>query len=174
MTTTHPLGEIIRDDDGRVGLRFERTLSHPPQRVWQALTDSDQLRHWMPCDIVGPREDGAEIMVPFWDDVAAKYSLEDPVLPGRIVTWDPPHRFAWEWDDELISFLLEPEAGGTRLTLTVRIGTKAPGADKVAAGYHVCLDQLAALVDTGSAPPFIDADPSPYEAIYGPIADRLK
>jgi len=173
MTATQPLGEILRDDDGRVGLRFERTLSHPPERVWRALTESDQLRHWMPCDIVGPREQGAEVMVPFWDDVAAKYAIEDPILTGRIVTWDPPSRFVWEWDDELLTFVLEPDGAGTRLILTVRIGTKAPGAGLVAAGYHVCLDQLGALVDTGEAPPFIDADASPFEALYLPMADRL-
>jgi uncharacterized protein YndB with AHSA1/START domain len=173
MTSTHPLGDILRDDDGRVGLRFERLLSHPPERVWRALTESDQLRHWMPCDIVGPREEGAEVLVRFWDDVAAIHAIEDPILTGRIVTWDPPSRFVWQWDDELLTFVLEPHAGGTRLTLTVRIGTKAPGAPLVAAGYHVCLDQLVTLVDTGDAPPFIEADASGYEAIYLPIADRL-
>jgi uncharacterized protein YndB with AHSA1/START domain len=172
MTTDprHPLGQLEHSGDGK-RLRFERQLAHPPERVWRALTESDELRHWMPCDIVGPREAGAEVVVPFWDDVAEKYSIEDPVLSGRIVTWEPQRRFAWEWDDELLTFDLEPSDAGTRLTLVVRLGSKSPGADKVLAGYHVCLDQLVALVDTGSAPPFIDADPAPYEALYAGVAD---
>lgn len=165
----HPLGRLVLDG-GRGSLHFERHLAHPPARVWQALTESDQLRHWMPCDIVGPREEGAEVVVPFWDDVAEKHSIEDPVLTGRIVTWDPPHRFAWQWDDELLTYDLEATATGTRLTLVVRLGTKSPGADLVLAGYHVCLDQLVSLVDTGSAPPFLDADPAPYEALYAGVA----
>lgn len=170
MTTPeHPLGQIIRREGG-VGLRFEREMAHPPERVWRAITESDELRHWMPCDIVGPREPGAEVMVPFWDDVTAKYSIEDPVLTGRIVTWDPHRTFAWEWDDELLTFELEPTATGTRLTVDVRLGSKGPGADKVAAGYHVCLDQLMVLVATGTAPAFIDADPAPYELLYAPLA----
>jgi uncharacterized protein YndB with AHSA1/START domain len=172
MTATdprHPLGQLIHSDDGP-HLRFERDLAHAPERVWRALTESDDLRHWMPCDIVGPREAGAEVVVPFWDDVAEKHSIEDPVLAGRIVTWEPHTRFAWEWDDELLTFDLEPTPTGTRLTLEVRLGSKGPGADLVLAGYHVCLDQLVTLVDTGTAPPFVDTDPAPYEALYAGTA----
>lgn len=165
---THPLGQIRRDADG-VSLRFERELGHPPERVWRALTESDQLRHWMPCDIVGPREAGADIVVPFWDDVAEKYAIEEPILSGRIVTWDPYETFAWEWDDELLTYELEPSRSGTRLVLVVRLGTKGPGADKVGAGYHTCLDQLVALVETDDPPPFIEADPTPYEIEYAAL-----
>ncbi|MEZ5176774.1 MAG: SRPBCC family protein [Acidimicrobiales bacterium] len=168
MTPTHPLGQIVRDDAG-VSLRFERHLTHPPARVWRALTESDQLRHWFPADIVGPREEGAEVVVPFWDDVAAKFSIDDPVLTGRIVTWDPPHRFAWEWEDEVLTYDLEPLEGGTRLTLQVRIGSRSPGADQVGAGYHMCLDQLVTLVETGTAPPFIDLEQDTYVADYAAI-----
>lgn len=170
---THPLGEVFRHDDGRPGLRFERVFSHPPQRVWRALTESDQLRHWMPCDIVGPREEGAEVMAPFWDDVVEKHSIEDPVLTGRIITWDPPSRFVWQWDDEVLSFDLAPSEAGTRLTLTVRLGERSPGAALVGAGYHVCLDQLVDLVETGAPKPFIETDAERFVAQYEPLAARI-
>jgi uncharacterized protein YndB with AHSA1/START domain len=165
----HPLGQIVRDD-AVVSLHYERHLSHPPERVWRALTESDDLRHWMPCDIVGPREAGAEVIVPFWDDVVDRYEIENPVLTGRIVTWDPHRSFAWEWDDELLTYELEPTDTGTRLTLVVRLGQNSPGADKVAAGYHVCLDHLIALVDTEAPRSLVDADPSALEALYLPQA----
>jgi uncharacterized protein YndB with AHSA1/START domain len=167
----HPLGQIKRDGDV-VSLHFERQLSRSPERVWRALTESDQLRYWFPCDIDGPREADAEVVVPFWDDVAAKYEIEDPVLAGRIVTWDPYRTFAWEWDDELLTYELEPSPGGTRLTLVVRLGSKGPGADKVGAGYHTCLDHLVALVETDDPPPFIDADPGPYEIMYAALDEK--
>jgi uncharacterized protein YndB with AHSA1/START domain len=168
----HPLGEILRDGGG-YALRYERRLSHQPERVWRALTESDQLRHWFPADIVGPREEGAELVVPFWDDVAAKYSIEKPVLTGRIVTWDPPHRFAWLWDDELLTFDLDALDGGTRLTLTVRLSPSGPGADNVGAGYHVCLDQLVVLVETDDPPPFLDQDAGRYEPAYAKLLAEL-
>lgn len=169
MTPRHPLGRLLRDGD-RVGLRFERDLAHPPERVWRALTESDDLRHWMPCDIVGRREAGAAIRLPFWPDVAAKHQIEDADLPGRILTWDPPHTFAWRWDTDDLIFELTPTATGTRLVFTTWIG-RTPGVELTAAGYHVCFDQLVTLLDDGSAPPFVDVDPSPYEALYAPFAE---
>lgn len=167
MTSTpdHPLGQIVVEGDA-TRLRFARDLGHPPERVWRAITESDQLRHWMPCDLVGPREEGAELVVPFWDDVAERHAIAEPVLHGRIITWDPPRRFVWEWEDELIAFDLEPQGEGTRLLLEVRLSPKGPGADKVGAGYHVCLDQLVALVETDDPPPFLERDPTPYEVAY--------
>lgn len=172
MTPRHPLGQILRDDDS-LQLRYQRDLSHPPERVWRALTESDQLRHWMPCDIIGPRQAGAELSVVFWDDIADKHGIDEPVLTGRIVTWDPPRCFAWTWDDELLTFDLAPLDGGTRLTLTVRLSSKGPGAALAGAGYHTCLDQLVALVETDNPPPFIDQDGSRYEPDYAALVDRL-
>lgn len=163
---THPLGEIVRRSDGTTSLRFERELAGSAERVWRALTESDQLRHWMPCDIVGPREAGADVTAPFWDDVVRRFGIEDTVLSGRIVTWDPPSTFAWEWDDELLTFSLEPNPTGTHLTLRVDSGDKSPEVHQAAAGYHMCLDQLCTLVDTDNPPRFIDADPSRYEVAY--------
>ena len=56
--TDADLGELVRDGE-RVGLRFVRVYPHPVERVWRALTESDQLRYWLPCDIVGERRPGA-------------------------------------------------------------------------------------------------------------------
>jgi uncharacterized protein YndB with AHSA1/START domain len=170
MTPDHPLGEVLRDGD-TMGLRFERRLAHPPERVWRALTESDQLRHWMPVDIVGERREGAEIELPFWPDVVDKYTIEDTTLPGRILTWDPPSTFAWKWDTDTLIFELHPIDIGTRLVLTTWVVDTSAGVHKTAAGYHVCLDQLVALVDTDDPPPFIDGDPAPYEQQYATLID---
>jgi uncharacterized protein YndB with AHSA1/START domain len=165
----HPLGQLVRDGD-RIGLRFERDLAHPPERVWRALTERDELRHWMPCDMVGERAAGAEIRLPFWPDVAAEHGIEQPDLPGRIITWDPPRTFVWMWDTDELRFELTPTDAGTRLVFTTWID-KTPGVELTAAGYHVCFDQLAALLDDGAAPPFVEADPSAYERLYAPFAE---
>jgi uncharacterized protein YndB with AHSA1/START domain len=161
------LGKLVRDGD-RIGLRFERELAHSPERVWQAITESDQLRHWMPCTIDGPREAGAEVSVPFAPDVVTKYEIAEPVMSGRIVTWDPPRAFSWMWDTDTLIFELTSVPSGTRLVLTTWI-TQGPSLDQIAAGYHVCLDQLERLVDTDSPPPFIDQEPDP--AAYADLAE---
>lgn len=167
---SHSLGEIVRHSGGDTSLYFERQVARSPERVWRALTESDQLRHWMPCDIVGHREARADVAAPFWDDVVAKYGIENTVLTGRIVTWNPPSTFAWEWDDEVLTYHLEPTPGGTQLKLNIDLGSKGPDVHLVAAGYHTCLDQLTTLVDTNDAPPFIEADPSKYESLYAELA----
>lgn len=35
--------------DGRLALRFERTLAHPIERVWRALSEPDELGAWFPA-----------------------------------------------------------------------------------------------------------------------------
>ena len=41
--------EILKDGETWT-LVFVRELRHPPTKVWQALTDPDQLREWAPFD----------------------------------------------------------------------------------------------------------------------------
>lgn len=168
----HRLGAFLRDGD-RIGLRYERHLRHPPERVWRALTESDSLQHWLPCDIVGPRQAGAAIELPFWPAVVDTYHIDQPVHPGRILTWDPPRVFAWQWDRDTLRFELQPDGEGTRLVFTTWLEDLSAGPASTAAGYHVCLDQLVALVDHGIAPPFTEADPSAYEVAYAAIAPEV-
>lgn len=163
------LGEVLRDGD-RVGLRYERHLAHPPERVWRAITESAELHHWMPCDIVGERAEGAEITLPFWPEVRAAHpeaveAEQAGDLRGRITTWDPPRVFAWTWDTDALHFELSPLGSGTRLVFTTWIG-ETPGLASTAAGYHVCFDQLVGLVDHGRGGTVVDGDPRALEATY--------
>jgi uncharacterized protein YndB with AHSA1/START domain len=151
-------GEVLRDGE-RIGLRFVRWFAHSVERVWAALTESDQLQFWMPCDIVGERRAGADITLPFWPAQVEKYRLEETTLTGRIEVWDPPTVFQWTWSGDILRFELKPTDGGTTMTFTTWLQSRdldeAAGA---AGGYHVCLDQLRVLLDTGSAPSLIDSD----------------
>jgi uncharacterized protein YndB with AHSA1/START domain len=171
MTTDQPLGAVIRDGD-RTGLRYLRTLRHPPERVWQALTQSQHLASWMPADLVGERRAGATIAVRFWPEIVAKYGIEDPSLPGRILVWNPPRVLEWTWDVDLLRWELEPLSDGTELTFTTWLGESDAEGDgdgdlvPTAAGYHLCLDHLIALLDGEQPAPIAHADPVPVEARY--------
>ena len=150
MDTTTTLG-TVRQRDGAWELHFERHLTHPPEKVWRAITESEHLRHWLPCDIVGDRHAGAALTLPFWPEVVEKYQIDEPVLPGRIEAWDPPHVFEWMWDADRLRFELEPAGDGTRLRFTTWIAGDEALAIDSSAGYHVCFDRLTALVDDGPA-----------------------
>ncbi len=46
-------GAQVRKDGEKWTLTLVRELRHPPERVWQALTDPAQLREWAPFEADG-------------------------------------------------------------------------------------------------------------------------
>jgi hypothetical protein len=42
MNPDHPLRQVLQEGD-TIGLRYERHLMHPSERVWRALTESEQF-----------------------------------------------------------------------------------------------------------------------------------
>jgi uncharacterized protein YndB with AHSA1/START domain len=80
----------------------------PPDEVWDALTDPDQLEEWFANDVeLDPREGGAGIFR--WDDGEEKHAT--------IVVAEPPERLVLDWDDGdgEVEFTLEETEQGTRL-----------------------------------------------------------
>jgi uncharacterized protein YndB with AHSA1/START domain len=146
-TNDTTMATVLRDGD-RLGLRYHRRLAHRPEKVWRAITESEHLRHWMPCDIVGERRAGADVELPFWPDHVEKYEIDEPVLAGRINVWEPPHTFEWAWGGDVLLFELAPVDEGTDLTFTTWFAdSDGQAASNAAGGYHVCLDHLARLLD---------------------------
>ena len=144
----------------RTGLRFVRRFDHPVERVWSAITESEDLRAWLPCDIVGERRAGAEIRLPFWPAQVEKYEIDEPVLTGRIEVWDPPRLFQWTWGGDVLRFEVEPEGeSSTVLRFTTWLETADPESTvSTAAGYHICFQVLRTWLDTGTATPLAEAD----------------
>ncbi|MBL8774467.1 MAG: SRPBCC domain-containing protein [Acidimicrobiales bacterium] len=165
---TAPIATVL-NDEGRLGLQYTRRLAHPPEKVWRALTESEHLVHWMPCDIVGERRAGATLELPFWPSVVEQYPDDTPLLRGEILDWDPPRRFHWTWDGDVLLWELHPTDGGTVLTFTTWLGSEDPKVVTGAgAGYHVCLDLLAALLDGSPVEQGIaSADTTEWERRYG-------
>jgi uncharacterized protein YndB with AHSA1/START domain len=161
-----PLAKVL-DDDGRLGLQYRRRLAHPPEKVWRAITESEHLRHWLPCDLRGERRAGAALELPFWDDHVEQYDLETPTLHGEILAWDPPRLFEWTWDTDHLRWELDADEEGTTLTFTTWMGDPDPeGLANAGAGYHVCLDHLAALLDEAPLGRLVDSDVAPIEVEY--------
>ena len=119
-------------------LVFERQLSHPVDRVWQAITERDELGHWFPSKVVVDElAAGAEMSFEF-----ENMPLDAPsTMAGRVTEFDPPRVFAFYWGEDHLRFELDPVDGGCALRLTVALGTLDKAA-RDAAGWHVCLDRL--------------------------------
>jgi uncharacterized protein YndB with AHSA1/START domain len=125
-------------DRARPAVRFERQLADPPQVVWRALTEREQLRFWFPCDVIvsgGRWEVGAAITFP--------HLRRDITLTGEVLEVDEPNVLAFTWGEDTLRFELSAEDDGTRLVL---IDELPPGwAARNAAGWEQCLDRLAGV-----------------------------
>ena len=113
-----------------------RELRHAPDKVWQALTDPEQLREWAPFDADGNLgRAGATVRL-------TTVGAQSPhVAETRVTRAEPPRVLEYTWGGFDMRWQLEPISGGTRLTLWTNIDKRfiAMGA----AGWHVCFDVLA-------------------------------
>jgi uncharacterized protein YndB with AHSA1/START domain len=146
------------EDGGRPSVRFERTYSHPIERVWTAITDPVELRSWFPSSVlIEPRVGG---VVTFSDDPYA----EDTT--GTVLAYEPPARLAFTWGADELYFDLEVLGPGEcRLTL-VNVLAERDAAARNAAGWTVCVGELDKLLaGTPGDGPHSDSVP-PFAPIY--------
>src|SRR6516225_5200708 len=125
------LGTLAKAGD-QWTLTFTRRLSHPPEKVWRAVTEPEHLAAWFPQEIVGDRRPGAHLR--FVSSVGDGFS-------GEMLVFDPPSIMELTWGTDRLRIELQPDDNGTLLTLTdvfSDLGTAA----RDAAGWHECLDRL--------------------------------
>lgn len=116
-----------------------RQLRHAPVKVWDALTDPEQLRQWAPFDASGNLGQ-AGVSVQLTTVGAPMLSVSETIVTRS----NPPHELIYNWGANDMRWVLEPENGGTRLTLWTSIDRRyiAMGA----AGWHLCFDVLDHLL----------------------------
>ena len=128
-------GADIEKEGDKWTLVLVRELSHPPAKVWRALTEPEHLREWAPFD--SDRNLGT-VGAARLTTVGAPAPL---VTETQIKRADPPRALEFNWGGFDIRWELEPlGSSGTRLKLWHNINRRfiAMGA----AGWHICLDVL--------------------------------
>jgi uncharacterized protein YndB with AHSA1/START domain len=123
----------VRKDAEKWTLILVRELGHPPEKVWQALTDPAHLREWAPFEVDANL--GAT-----GTTVNLTWVSTQNTLPTRVTRAEAPE--VLEYGD--MRWQLEPLHGGTRLTLWHSIDRRfvAWGA----AGWHISFDVLDRLL----------------------------
>jgi uncharacterized protein YndB with AHSA1/START domain len=120
--------------DGHAVVTFTRRLAHPPETVWAALTEPDQLAAWFPTTIDGDRAAGAPLQFRF-------EQVEIEPMKGEMVAFEPPSLLELTWGGDRLRFELAPDGDGTQLTFTATM-EELGKATRDGAGWHQCLDSL--------------------------------
>jgi uncharacterized protein YndB with AHSA1/START domain len=164
-----PLADVdcLAGEDGWT-LVFVRDLAHPPEEVWEVLTDPSQLREWSPYTAdrnLGSLGPATLLMID--GDVTEEFAAE-------VIRADRPTALEYTWGADLVRWTLAPTEGGTRLTLrhTVESDEWVP---KVAAGWHICLAVADRLLAGSPVGPIVGdrAKEHGWEELHDAYAKRL-
>lgn len=151
-----PLADVRCHAAGdRWTLVFVRELRHSPEKVWTALTEPAHLSKWSPFTTdqnLGRVGDATLTMID--GDTA-----ED--MAASVTHAERPALLEYSWGTDLLRWVLSGTDSGTRLVLyhTVEGRDWLP---KVAAGWHLCLDVAAHLLDGHPVAPIRGADAMNY------------
>jgi uncharacterized protein YndB with AHSA1/START domain len=160
------LGTLTEEPGDHWALTFVRHLPHPQDRVWQAVTEPAHLAAWFPQQMVGERRAGAPLR--FESSVGDSFE-------GEMLAYEPPSVLEFTWGGDRLRIELRPEGDGTLLTLTDTFDQVGKAA-RDAAGWHECLDRLAAVLATDRIPPWGErwrlAHPR-YVDRFGPTASAI-
>lgn len=138
-------------------LTFRREYRHSIEHVWDAIATPEGLRAWlMATDVViDGRVGGRMEMV---SGPARFHST------GRILAWEPPRVFEYEWqvapvqempkgERAIVRYELEQVGEVTRLVVTYR-GITVRTSKGFLPGLHAFLDRLEAQLDGRAQPAF--------------------
>jgi len=126
-------GAEVRKGGEKWTLILTRDLRHSPEKVWHALTDPAHLREWAPFDIDGSLATPGSTVMLTW--VGRPTPIET-----KVTRVEAPKLL--EYGD--IRWELEPQGGGTRLTLWTNIDRRFISWG--AAGWHIAFDVLDQLL----------------------------
>ena len=130
-------------------LGYRRLIDTPVDDVWRVLAEPALRDRWYPAELRFEGSIGGWARERFPDD-------STPLPEGTLTAWDPPHRLAFTIEADPgpsepsarhpqdLAIELEADDATTWLTFDYGFEDRSMAA-LVGAGWHVCLDALAAL-----------------------------
>jgi uncharacterized protein YndB with AHSA1/START domain len=105
MTDTAPKHSVV----------IEREMTHPPEKVWRALTQGPLIQEWLMANdfqpVVGHRFHFRSTPVPNWDGL----------IEGEVIEVEPNSRLTYSWATmgmkSLVAWTLTPANGGTHVRM---------------------------------------------------------
>ena len=134
------------------------------ERVWRALTESQQIKHWWGAQ-------GYAEITELAENAAIKFGTGDGAIFATIRRVDPLHEFVYEWPPHpryfsvpfVTRYKLEEENGGTRLFFSESGFEAWPDDevrrarfDRISGEFRMVLENLKAYLEGRSLPHVFD------------------
>ncbi len=119
-------------------LTMTRELAHPVECVWAMLTDPALLAQWSP--VVPDRTLNCE------GAAVANETPDGPDIDAEVLVCRAPTELIHRWGPHQLRWTLASSQVGVRLVLEQTFFSEPEGA-KYAAGWHICLAVLTAVLD---------------------------
>jgi len=158
MTPQAPADDYGSISEGST-LTIQRWLPGPVERIWTYLTDSDHRSKWLAAGDM-QLAPGAALELVWRNDTLSEPSdarpegfPEEQRMASHVIAVDPMRMLTIAWGKGDVTFLLTPKGDRVLLTLTHRGLDDHAARAMIAAGWHMHLDILVALVsgkDAGS------------------------
>lgn len=120
----------------RPAVRIERRYDHPVERVWQAVTTSENLAAWFPSEVDLELRPGGAIRFGSFDGEAAR---------GQVLEVETGRRLVFTWGNDRLTLELRPDGDGTIFSLRHEFDDRY-GAASFATGWEQCLTGLRDLL----------------------------
>ncbi|WP_336775853.1 SRPBCC family protein [Paenibacillus sp. MMO-58] len=134
------LAAIAKEGTGYT-VTFERRLNHSKEDVWSYFTDNEKLPKWFSELRVEDLREGGHL----------SFNMGDGSYETMAITaYEPQAVLAFTWGEDMaVRFEFRGEDGGCRLVLIESIYKPSEHTPKDLAGWHVCLDVIVSLLDSG-------------------------
>jgi uncharacterized protein YndB with AHSA1/START domain/cell division protein FtsB len=160
--------KLVTTDDARLpdmgtilnehAVRFERLLPATPEKVWEYLTDPQQVKQWLAAASIEPRI-GGRIELKFDVDEMPERKEKGANIHGLIGWYEPQRGVSYSWIDDssgvesVVAFELTPKGNQTLLVVT---HSRLPKSrmHEFMAGWHAHLDVLIARLSNLAPPDF--------------------
>jgi uncharacterized protein YndB with AHSA1/START domain len=134
--------------DGETDVVIRRRFSHPPARIWRALTEPALIRQWLSPDLtecrMDPRPGGS-----------FRYDWPEFHFSGPVLEAEPPHRMVHvehfngdTTQGPTVTTTLAPDGQGTRMTVVMRYRDAQARAKAVEEGFIDGIDQVYEQIET--------------------------
>lgn len=140
---THAQLALVGDTD----VVIRRHFSHPPAKVWRALTEPTLIRQWLSPDLTDARIEARA-------GGCFRYDWPEFFFSGPILEADPPHRMVhvehFNGDTAqgpTVTTTLTAEGPGTRMTVVMRYKDATARATAVEQGFTDGIDQVYGRIE---------------------------